>query len=134
MSDKKKVVFVCTHNAGKSRLAEAYLKKVADGRVEAASAGTEPSESANPAAVEAAAAADIPLTLGPGVALSSDVVEDADLIVTFGCGVGEVDASAPIEDWVLTDDQGEPLKDYEDTRDAITQRVDELLERLEQLT
>ena len=47
MADKRKIVCVCTHNAGKSRLAEAYLNKVAGDRFEAVSAGN-PGDSANP--------------------------------------------------------------------------------------
>ena len=130
MTDTKKIVFVCTHNAGKSRLAEAYLNKVSGGRFEAVSAGTEPGDSANPAAVEAAAAAEITVPPGPGVALTGETVAGADLIVTFGCDVGHLGAEVATEDWALSDEDGQPLKDYNDVRDAITQRVDELMERL----
>ena len=131
MTNRKKIVFVCTHNAGKSRLAEAYLNKVAGEGFEAASAGTDPSGSLNPAAAEAAAAASLELRPGPGVALSEEVTEGADLIVTFGCGVEEPPAGVPVEDWALKDSEGHPLKDYADIRDEITRRVDELVDRLE---
>jgi arsenate reductase (thioredoxin) len=119
--DKKKVVFVCTHNAGKSRLAEAYLREIAGDRLESTSAGTEPSDSANPAAVAAGSRAAIELREGPGVRLTPEVAAGADLVVTFGCGV---------DDWALVDDDGKPLRDYDQIRDAIKGRVENLADGL----
>ena len=128
--DKKKVVFVCTHNAGKSRLAEAYLSKIAGDRLEATSAGTEPSESANPAAVKAGSRGGIELREGPGVRLTPEVAAGADLVVTFGCGVDGSVGDVPVEDWALADGDGKPLRDYDQIRDAIKGRVESLAERL----
>lgn len=128
--DRKKVVFVCTHNAGKSRLAEAYLSKIAGDRFDVTSAGTEPGESANPAAVQAGERAGIPLREGPGAQLTPEVTARAELVVTFGCGVDHVAGDAPVEDWSLVDETGRPLPDYDAIRDAITSKVDDLIERL----
>lgn len=125
------MVFVCTHNAGKSRLAESYLNKVAGDRFEAVSGGTEPSDSANPAAVEAAAEVGIDLRPGPGVPVTRDMTEGADIVVTFGCGVENLGSEIDVEDWALVDESGQPLRDYGDVREAITKRVDELIERLD---
>lgn len=129
--DNKKVVFVCAHNAGKSRVAEAYLKEVAGDRFDVSSAGTTPGDSSNPAAVEALAEKGLSLREGPGVALSPDGAADADLVVTFGCDVGPVAGGAPVEDWELKDENGAPLKDYGAIRDAIFARVDDLVKRLD---
>jgi arsenate reductase (thioredoxin) len=129
--DKKKVVFVCAHNAGKSRVAEAYLKELAGDRVEVTSAGTTPGDSANPAAVEALAEKGMSLREGPGVALTPEAAANADVVVTFGCDVGGIAPGAPVEDWALTDESGQPLKDYGDIRDAIFARVEELAKRLD---
>lgn len=49
---KKKVVCVCAHNAGKSRVAEAYPKEIAGHRFDVSSAGTTPGDSVNPAAAK----------------------------------------------------------------------------------
>ena len=129
--DKKKVVFVCAHNAGKSRVAEAYLKEIAGDRFDVSSAGTTPADSANPAAVEALAEEGISLREGPGVTLSPEDADEADVVVTFGCDVGEIAAGANVEDWSLTDEAGHPLKDYGEIRDAIAERVADLVKRLE---
>ncbi|HEX2294636.1 MAG TPA: low molecular weight phosphatase family protein [Actinomycetota bacterium] len=129
--EKKKVVFVCAHNAGKSRVAEAYLKEIAGDRFDVSSAGTTPGDSANPAAVGALAEKGLSLREGPGVALSPDDAAKAEVVVTFGCDVGEIAPDANVEDWSLTDDAGQPLRDYGQIRDAIFDRVEDLAKRLE---
>lgn len=47
----KKVLFVCGHNAGRSQMAEAFIRRLADGKIEAGSAGTSPSKTLNPTVV-----------------------------------------------------------------------------------
>jgi len=54
MTAEFKVLFVCVHNAARSRIAEALLRKLGGSRFDATSAGFEPHE-ANPLAVEALA-------------------------------------------------------------------------------
>lgn len=129
--DRKKVVFVCAHNAGKSRVAEAYLKEIAGDRFDVSSAGTTPADSANPAAVQALAEKGMSLREGAGVALSPEDADEADVVVTFGCDVGSIAPRANVEDWALTDESGLPLKDYGQIRDAIAERVADLVKRLE---
>lgn len=128
--DRKKVVFVCAHNAGKSRVAEAYLRDIAGDRFDVSSAGTTPADSANPAAVKALAEKGLSLREGPGVTLSPGQAAEADVVVTFGCDVGSIAPNANVEDWPLTDDAGQPLKDYGQIRDAIAERVADLAKRL----
>ncbi len=52
MSASIKVLFVCVHNAARSRMAEAFLRDIGGPRFEVASAGFEPRE-VNPLAAEA---------------------------------------------------------------------------------
>jgi arsenate reductase len=49
--EKKKVLFVCIHNAGRSQIAEELLRKLAGDRFEVESAGLEPGK-LNPIVVE----------------------------------------------------------------------------------
>jgi len=52
MEDKKKVLFICNHNAGRSQMAEAILNHRYGDRYKAFSAGINPSESINSNTVE----------------------------------------------------------------------------------
>lgn len=60
MDDKIRVLFVCVHNAARSRMAEALLRKLGGEHFEVTSAGFEPHD-ANPLVVEAMELAQIPL-------------------------------------------------------------------------
>lgn len=50
--DKERILFVCSHNAARSQMAEAFLKQLAGDRFEVESAGIEPG-TLNPTVVEA---------------------------------------------------------------------------------
>ncbi|MCK8604268.1 arsenate reductase ArsC [Desulfoferrobacter suflitae] len=49
---KKRILFICRHNNGRSQIAEAYLKKFAGEELEVESGGFEPAEKVNPLVVE----------------------------------------------------------------------------------
>ena len=55
MADVPEVLFVCTHNAGRSQMAAALLDHQAAGRVRVTSAGSQPASELNPAVVAAMA-------------------------------------------------------------------------------
>lgn len=61
MEEHVKVLFVCVHNAARSRMAEAYLKKLGGPLFQVTSAGFEPHQ-ANPLVVEAMQLARVPIT------------------------------------------------------------------------
>ena len=63
--------------------------------------------------------------------MSPDEAKEADVVVTFGCDVGGIAPEATVEDWPLTDEAGQPLKDYAQIRGAIAERVADLANRLE---
>ena len=52
MDRKPRVLFLCTHNAARSQLAEGIMRDLAEGEVEVFSAGTEPA-AVHPLAVQA---------------------------------------------------------------------------------
>ena len=52
MSQKRKILFICQHNSGRSQIAEAYLKQFAGDTLEIESAGLEPGKAVNPLVVE----------------------------------------------------------------------------------
>jgi len=52
MTDKLRVLVLCTGNSARSQMAEGWLRRLGDGRVEAFSAGTHPAVAVNPLAVQ----------------------------------------------------------------------------------
>jgi arsenate reductase (thioredoxin) len=66
-------------------------------------------------------------------ALTRELAEQADVVVTMGCG----DACPYIPgkryvDWDLPDPKGRPLREVRATRDTIQRRVDALVDELDQ--
>ena len=98
------VLFVCVHNAGRSQMAAAFLGRLAGGRVEVLSAGSEPAEKVNPVAVQAMAEKGIDLSAARPRLLEERAVRAADVVVTMGCGDAcPVFPGKRYEDWELDD-------------------------------
>lgn len=126
------VLFVCLHNAGRSQMSQAFLEKTAEGRHESLSAGTTPGERIHPEVVEVMREVGIDLAGRTPQALSRELAEQADVVVTMGCG----DACPYIPgkryiDWDLPDPKGRPLDEVRQTRDDIARRVEALLRELD---
>lgn len=127
-----RVLFVCVHNAGRSQMAEALLRHLADGSVEARSAGTEPGEQVNPLAVEVMAERGISLAAHAPKLLTQELADWADRIITMGCDIEESCpvVHTPIEDWGLPNPSGQPPAVVRKIRDQIEERVSLLLREL----
>jgi protein-tyrosine-phosphatase len=125
------VLFVCVHNAGRSQMAAGFLRDLGGGRVAVLSAGSEPADRINPVAVEAMREAGIDITAESPKLLTDGSVQEADVVVTMGCG----DAcpfypGKRYEDWVLDDPAGQPIEKVREVRDEIRGRVQQLLTEL----
>ncbi|MCA1727768.1 MAG: arsenate reductase ArsC [Actinobacteria bacterium] len=131
----KQVLFVCVHNAGRSVMAEALFNRLADGRAEALSAGTEPSGRAHPEVVEAMRELDIDVSGHEGSLLTDELVASAERVITMGCAVDTAACPAilyrDVEDWALPDPKGRPLEEVRRIRDEIERRVRALLQNIE---
>ena len=86
MADVPEVLFVCTHNAGRSQMAAALLDHQAAGRVRVTSAGSQPADQFNPAVVRAMAEIGLDLSHEYPKPLTTDKVQAADVVITMGCG------------------------------------------------
>jgi len=125
------VLFVCTHNAGRSQMAAALLDHYGAGRVRVRSAGSEPADRINPAVAQAMAEVGIDLTAASPKLLSSDAVKAADVVVTMGCGDAcPVYPGKRYLDWQLPDPAGLSLEDVRPIRDEIDVRIRALLDEL----
>jgi len=125
------VLFVCTHNAGRSQMAAALLDHQAHGRVQVTSAGSQPASELNPAVVQAMAEIGLDISREFPKPLTGDKVQAADVVITMGCG----DAcpfypGKRYEDWDLPDPAGLDLPAVRPIRDDIRRRVRQLLTEL----
>ena len=131
MSDKPSVLFVCVHNAGRSQMAAAYLAHLGAGAVEVRSAGSQPADQVNPAAVAAMAEEGIDIAAQTPKVLTTEAVQDSDVVVTMGCGdTCPYFPGKRYEDWVLDDPAGQGVEAVRPIRDEIRGRVETLLREL----
>ncbi|MFN2587310.1 MAG: low molecular weight phosphatase family protein [Actinomycetota bacterium] len=130
---KPVVLFVCVHNAGRSRMAEAFLSSLAGDRYRAISAGTEPAKRPHPEVVEAMAEAGVPIEDRPGTLLTREMAEDAVVVIGMGCAVEEAcpALTVPLEDWALDDPKGKSPEEVAEIRDLIEMRVRNLVAKLD---
>jgi arsenate reductase len=131
MADKPSVLFVCVHNAGRSQMAAALLARLAGDRIEVRSAGTEPADQINPAAVAAMAELGIDITAAAPKLLSGDAVQSSDVVITMGCGdTCPYFSGVSYRDWKLADPANQPLETVRAIRDDIADRVQTLITEL----
>ena len=83
---KPTVLFLCTHNAGRSQMALGYFTHLAGDRAVAWSGGSEPGNEINPAAVAAMAEIGIDITGEFPKPWTDEIVQAADVVITMGCG------------------------------------------------
>lgn len=129
----KKILFVCVENAGRSQMAEAFANHYGRGFIEAHSGGTKPAERVNPVVIQAMLERGIDLSNNRPKPIDIRMVEDADMIVTMGCGAeGFCPASflEKVTDWEIEDPKGKTLEEVRRIRDEIERRVKELIEKL----
>ena len=131
MADIPEVLFVCTHNAGRSQMAAALLDHAAAGRVQVASAGSQPADQLNPAVVQAMAEIGLDISREYPKPLTTGKVQAADVVVTMGCGDAcPVYPGKRYLDWDLPDPAGLDLDAIRPIRDEISHRVQQLLAEL----
>jgi arsenate reductase (thioredoxin) len=131
MADIPEVLFVCTHNAGRSQMAAALLDHEAAGRVRVSSAGSQPASQLNPAVVQAMAEIGLDITREFPKRLTTDQLETADIVITMGCGDAcPVYPGKRYLDWNLPDPAGLDLPAVRPIRDEIHHRVAALIAEL----
>lgn len=124
------VLFVCLHNAGRSQMSRALFDQAAagggSGHHRALSAGSvaDPDGHVHPEVVDVMREVGIDLSDVRPVRLTHALAEQADVVVTMGCG----DACPYIPgkryvDWDLPDPKGRPLEAVRALRDEIARRV-----------
>jgi len=129
----KNVLFVCVHNSGRSQMAEAFFNQLARGRARALSAGTDPAETVDPMVIKVMHEVGIDLSTEKPKALTVEMLDQADRVVTMGCGVEGVCPASWVEteDWGLDDPKSKPLEKVREIRDEIRARVLKIVTEME---
>lgn len=125
----QKVIFACTHNAGRSQMAAAFFNQLADRRkVEAVSAGAEPGMCVHPEVLAVMHEVGVDLSNAKPQKLTEEMAREAQLLIAMGCG----DKCPYVpglkrEDWALPDPKGLPIEQVRAIRDEVKSRVQGLL-------
>ncbi|MGO3150323.1 MAG: arsenate reductase ArsC [Glutamicibacter ardleyensis] len=129
--EKPSVLFVCVHNAGRSQMAAAFLSHLSEGRIEVRSAGSQPANTVNPAAVEVMNELGIDMSAETPKLLTTEVVKDSDVVITMGCGdTCPIFPGKRYEDWKLDDPAGQGVDAVRPIRDDIRSRIETLIAEL----
>jgi arsenate reductase len=129
--ERPEVLFVCTHNAGRSQMAAGLVKLRSQGRIRVRSAGSTPAEEINPAAVAAMSELGVDMSAEFPKPITDEAVRAADVVITMGCGDAcPIFPGKRYEDWELEDPAGKDLETVRRIRDEIDTRVEGLIGEL----
>jgi arsenate reductase len=129
----KSVLFLCVGNSCRSQMAEGFARELGKGILEPVSAGTRPSREVAILAIEVMNEKGIDISVQHPKALTAEMVAEADILISMGCGV---EKSCPaiyldmFEDWDIEDPFRKPIEEYRIARDLIETKVRDLIERL----
>ena len=124
-------IFACVHNAGRSQMSAAFFNQLADPELaRGVSAGTQPAEHVHPVVVDAMREVGIDLSKAKPQKLTAELAENAEMLVTMGCG-DECPYVPGLrrDDWPLPDPKGQGIESVRQTRDEIKRRIMQLLEQ-----
>jgi arsenate reductase len=129
----KKVLFVCTHNRGRSQMAEAIFNRYAPSHIRAMSAGSQPGERLNQTVVNAMKEIDIDISQQRPKLLTTEMLDAAAMVIVMGCGENNACPAAfvPTIDWELDDPEGQPIRKVRGIRDRIEIKVKHLIKQIE---
>jgi arsenate reductase len=131
MASRPSVLFVCIHNAGRSQMAAGFLRSLGGQAVEVRSAGSDPGERVNPAAVDAMAEIGIDISDQSPKLLTHEAVENSDVVITMGCGDAcPIFPGISYRNWELDDPAGQGIDAVRPIRDEIKNRVQALVAEL----
>lgn len=124
----KYVLFVCTHNAGRSQMAQAFFERYAPADVRAESAGQQPADAIWPEVVEAMGEVGIDLSGRRPKKIDLEMQLHADWAITLACGGDCPYVPGLVEDWDVADPAGRPLEEVRQIRDELERRVRDLVD------
>lgn len=129
---RTRVLFVCEHDAGSSRMCATYLSSLAGERYEALAAALKPAAGVRPEAAWSLAEEGLAVPEGPGRELTPELAAVMDRIVTLGFTLNpEVARDVAREEWGIPDVAGRQMQEVRVIRDTIRRLVERLVARLD---
>jgi len=129
---KPVVLFLCTHNAGRSQMALGFFEALTGDKAVAWSGGSEPGIEVNPAAIAAMAERGIDISGEFPKPWTDETVRAADVVITMGCGDAcPIFPGKRYEDWDVADPAGQRVEDVRPIRDEVERRVRSLMASLD---
>lgn len=127
MTEKKRLLFVCVENSCRSQIAEAFARIHGGDSVEAISAGSRPSGTVNPKAIESMREIDYDLSAHASKSLDEIPDETFDFVATMGCGDECPNIRArQREDWQIPDPKNMEPDEFRKVREMIEKHVKKL--------
>ena len=127
------ILFVCVGNSGRSQMAQAIFNKLRPDGFRAISAGTKPAREVNLLVIQVLREMGIDASNSKPKLVTSEMIAEAERIITMGCEASDFCPArylSKAEDWKIEDPKGKTLDELRPIRDAIYERVRELLQRL----
>ncbi|RLI64652.1 MAG: hypothetical protein DRO63_07370, partial [Candidatus Gerdarchaeota archaeon] len=121
-------------NSARSQMAEAFVKHLAQGLLEARSGGTKPAPKVSRNAIAVMKELGLDISDQFPKQLDFEYARNADLVVIMGCGAERMCPAwlvSKSENWALDDPREQDLPLYRKIRDEIKRRVEELIARVE---
>ncbi len=132
MTDKRKILFMCVENAGRSQMAEGFFKKYAPLGWTSSSAGSRPAHTINPIVIQAMKEVGIDINNQKPKELSSRLLEN--LNVNMGC-MDKTECptifTGNFQDWNIEDPKNKSIEEVRVIRDKIEEKVKELVRYIE---
>jgi len=124
-------LFVCVENSFRSQIAEAYFNRFAPEGWRAVSAGLTPAERVHPNAVRLMLEEGIDISHKKPQLLTREMQEKADIAVIVCSGaLCPIVYTEHVEEWDMPDPAKMPLEEARKIRDAIKEKVIDLIERI----
>ncbi len=127
--NRKKIIFACRENAGRSQMAAAFAKTLAGDKIDALSGGSHPAKDINATVIEAMAEIGIDIAFNKPRSINDAIGKNPpNIIVTMGCKEEcPVLPNCKQIDWNITDPSGKSLPEIKKIRDSIKEQVVKLI-------
>lgn len=128
---KKKVLFLCVNNSRRSQMAEGFARFYGEDKIEAFSAGSNPSGKVDELAVEVMKEKGVDISNQRSEGFKELPYKDFDYVIGMGCGdiCPFVPAKQRIE-WQIEDPKGKGKEKFREVRDKIEDKVKKFLEEV----